>query len=226
VATLKELGREERFLEVLATLGARLRRELGAGELSAAEAEGLRAALPGNAAAARLYAEGLAALRLSNAPAALHLLEQAAAADPDNPRLESALAGAWSALGYDRQAKEHAGRALDRSAGLPPEERQGVEAGARQVAGEWEKAAVLYKALWEQFPDNLEYGLRLATVETEAAAPPSPSWTSCGVSHRRCGTIRGSTSPRPRRPARSRISSARRRRPRGRRGRPRREGPG
>jgi tetratricopeptide (TPR) repeat protein len=170
VATLKELGREERFLEVLATLGARLRRELGAGELSVAEAEGLRAALPGNAAAARLYAEGLAALRLSNAPAALHLLEQAAAADPDNPRLESALASAWSALGYDRQAKEHAGRALDLSAGLPPEERQGVEAGARQVAGEWEKAALLYKALWEQFPDNLEYGLRLAAVETEGGS--------------------------------------------------------
>jgi tetratricopeptide (TPR) repeat protein len=170
VATLKELGREERFLDVLGSLGSRLRRTLGAGELSAAEAEGLRAALPANTEAAQLYAQGLAALRLANAPGALRLLERAAAADPDNPRLESALAAAWSALGYDRKAEEHARRALARSAGLPPEEQQSIEAGVRAIAGEWEKAAVSYRALWEQFPDNLEHGLRLAAVETEGGS--------------------------------------------------------
>ncbi len=183
VATITEVGQEKRILDVLASLGGRLRSELGTVELSAAEAEGVRAALPGNAAAARLYAEGLAALRQSNAPAALPLLEQAAAADPDNPRLEAALTRAWQALGYDSKAAQHAARALALSTRLPSEERQSIVAGAYEVSGEWGKAVLDYRALWAQFPDNPEYGLLLAAAQAAAGSGRDALATVEGLRH-------------------------------------------
>jgi tetratricopeptide (TPR) repeat protein len=116
----------------------------------------------------RLYSEGLARLRLFDAPRARDLLAQAAAAEPRDPRIHSALAAAWSALGHDEAARREALRAFELSEDLPSEERQAVEARYRETAHEWETAVQLYRKLTETFPDNLEHGLRLAAAQTAA----------------------------------------------------------
>jgi tetratricopeptide (TPR) repeat protein/TolB-like protein len=171
VASFAETGSEEAFLTTLSALGERCRERLGARLLSAGEAEAVRASRPSTLAAARLYAEGLARLRRFEALPARDLLRQAVAADPDNPLLHSALGAAWSALGYDEPARLEARRAFELATPLRREDRRHIEALYREAGHEWEPAIAIYRELADYFPDNLEYGLRLATVQTTAGAP-------------------------------------------------------
>lgn len=162
VASFSETGAADGLLSTLENVGARLRSRLGAGEPPA------RSPLPWSVETARLYSEGLANLRLFDAPRARDLLMQAAAAEPHDPRIHSALAAAWSALGHDEEARQEALRAFELSAGLPSEERLAVEARYRETAHEWETAVQLYRRLTESFPDNLEHSLRLAAAQSAA----------------------------------------------------------
>ena len=168
LASLAETGTEVSFLDLVSRTGARLRERLGAGALSPAEAGGARASLPSSPEAARLYAEGLARLRVFDALGARDLLEKAAAADPDYPLAHTALAGAWSALGYDGKARGEARKAFDLSGRLSREDRLAVEGRYRETIHEWDKAVEIYGTLRGFFPDNLEYGLRLAAAQLSA----------------------------------------------------------
>jgi eukaryotic-like serine/threonine-protein kinase len=165
LASVAETGMEANFLDLVSRAGARLRERLGAGELSAAEADGARASRPSNPEAARLYTEGLGRLRVFDAIGARDLLEKAVAADSSYPLAHAALAGAWSALGYDAKAREEARRAFDLSGNLSREDRLAVEGQYRETVREWDKAVEIYRTLWGFFPDNLEYGLRLAASQ-------------------------------------------------------------
>ena len=124
--------------------------------------------MPSSPAAARLYAEGLARLRLYDAQSARTLLEQAVSADPKLPLAHSALALAWSALGYDERARQSAKRAYELSASLAREDRMWVEGRYHDAMNEHEEAIKTYQSLYSFFPDNLEYGLQLATAQTLA----------------------------------------------------------
>lgn len=166
LTTFSESGTPDGLLATLENVGARLRSRLGAGEPQ--ERSTLSPSRPASLEAARLYSEGLASLRLFDAPRARDLLMQAAAVEPRNPRIHSSLAAAWSALGHDEAARQEALRAFELSAGLPSEERQAVEARYRETAHEWDTAVQLYRRLAEAFPDNLEHGLRLAAAQTAA----------------------------------------------------------
>jgi len=148
--------------------GSRLRTSLGATELSQAQAGALRASVPSSPQAARAYAEGLARLRVFDAVGARPLLEAAVRAEPAHPLFHAALAEAWSALGYDAAARDHAKEAFERASALSREERLTVEARYRETTKEWDRAVELYRSLWNFFPDNLEYGLRLAAAEERA----------------------------------------------------------
>jgi tetratricopeptide (TPR) repeat protein len=161
LTSFSESGTVDGLLATLENVGARLRSRLGAGGPPA------RAMLT-NLETARLYSEGLARLRLFDAPRARDLLTQAAAAEPHDPRIHSALAAAWSALGHDEAARREALRAFELSGSLPSEERQAIEARYRETAHEWETAVQLYRKLTDAFPDNLEHGLRLAAAQTAA----------------------------------------------------------
>src|SRR5262249_5519465 len=141
---------------------------LGVSDTEAAGPAAARASLPAVPEAARLYAEGLARLRLFDARPARDLLAEAVAAEPTHPLPHSALADAWSALGYEARARDEAKRALDLSSSLPREGRLAVEARYRELGGEGEKAIELYRMLSDFFPDNLESGLRLAAAQTKA----------------------------------------------------------
>ena len=79
----------------------------------------------------------------------------------------SALASAWSALGYDARASAAARRAFELSPGLPLADRLWIEGNHRQFAGEGGRATDVFQTLWSLYPDQLEYGLRLAAAQAE-----------------------------------------------------------
>ena len=165
-ATGSEKGGEAHVDDLVSRAAAALRRRLGAGELSPTISASVRASLPSNPEAARLYAEGLVKLRLFNAVGAREMLRRAVAADPNYALAHSALAATWSALLYRREAQEEAKKAMDLSANLSREERLWVEGRYRETTNEWDKAVDIYSTLWRFFPDNLDYGLRLTDAQT------------------------------------------------------------
>ncbi|HVQ16751.1 MAG TPA: protein kinase, partial [Vicinamibacterales bacterium] len=168
VAAVAETGRENQLFEIVSRIGSRLRNRLGVTELSPSQVASVQASLPSNPAAARLYAEGLAQLRLYDAQSARRSLEQAVTADPKSPLAHSALALAWSALGYDERAQQSAKQAYELSASLAREDRMWVEGRYHDAMNEHEEAIKTYQALYSFFPDNLEYGLQLASAQTTA----------------------------------------------------------
>jgi serine/threonine protein kinase/tetratricopeptide (TPR) repeat protein len=166
-ATISEKGSESGLDDLATRVGADIRRGLGISESTASEAALVRASLPSNPEAARLYSEGLAKLRLVDALAARALLERAVAADPDYALGHSALADAWEAMGDDGKAQEESKKALDLSSGLSHEERLWIEGRDWELNHKWDKAVEIYRTLVEFYPDNIEYGLRLANAQKQ-----------------------------------------------------------
>ena len=165
LAALTESGTEGGLVDLLVRTGARLRQSLGVDPPPATEVGGLDGT-PSSVEAQRYYAEGLARLRVIDALAARDLLEKAVAADPGSPMAHFGLAEAWSTLGYDANARAEAHRAFELSGHLSREQRLSVEGRYRETAGEWDKAIEIYGALLTFFPDNVEYGLRLAAAQS------------------------------------------------------------
>jgi tetratricopeptide (TPR) repeat protein/TolB-like protein len=165
IASVSETGTEAQLLDLVSRTGSELREKLGAGRVTTADAGPVRASTPSDPEAARLYAEGLKKLRAFDALKARDLLEKAVCAEPKFPLSHSALAEVWSRLGYDRKAKDETQKAFDLSQNLAREDRLSVEARYRESNHEWGKAADLYRTLFNSFPDNLDYGLRLAAAQ-------------------------------------------------------------
>ena len=168
LATISEKGSETQLDELANKVGAELRTKLGVRGFSAGEAAGVRASMPSNPSVARLYAEGLAKLRLADYLGARDLLQQAVAAEPGHALSHSALSAAWSGLGYQEKAREEARKAVDASEALSPEQRLWVEGNYRETTREFDKAVEIYQKLVAAAPDDIEYGLRLAAAQTSA----------------------------------------------------------
>jgi len=168
VASASATGTENELIDLISRTGAEVRQKLGIDQVSGDGASGVRASLPANPEAARLYAEGLARLRTFEALQARDLLEKAVAADSNHAPAHSALAAAWSALGYDTKAREEARQALDRSADLSREERLSIEGRYRELSRDWPQAIAIYRTLSGFFPDSLDYGLRLSSAQISA----------------------------------------------------------
>ena len=166
VAALGENGTQSGLVSLVTRAGSRLRQSMGVEEPPTTEAGVLAAGAPSNLEAQRLYAEGLARLRVLDALAARDLLEKAVVADPGSPLTHVALAGAWETLGRDAMARLEAKKAFDLSASLSREDRLAVEGRYRETSGEWARATEIYGALLAFFPDNVEYGLRLAAAQS------------------------------------------------------------
>jgi serine/threonine protein kinase/tetratricopeptide (TPR) repeat protein/TolB-like protein len=165
-ATVAETGTEAQLFDLVGRVGKRLRRELGVRDEG--EPREVRAALPSSPEAARLYSEGINKLRLFDPVGARELLARAVTTDPDNALAHSGLSAAWSALGYDGKARDEAKAAYDLAADLPREERLLIEGRYLETVQDWNRAAEIYWNLWSLFPDNLDYGLRLAASQTSA----------------------------------------------------------
>jgi len=157
-------GPREAVFQLVSQAGAKLREALHL------EAGGARWSTT-NPEAARLYAQGVEKLHRFDAQGASDLLQQAVAVDARDPRAHSALASAYTALGYVEKARAEARQAVDLSAALPEGERQEVRAQYLEVAGDWAGAARAWEEIWRRQPDDLEYGLKLAQALTAAGEP-------------------------------------------------------
>src|SRR5262249_45881299 len=167
-AVCSETGTEKDLFDLVSRAGAKLRKRLGVGEVTSSEAVGGRASPPSDVEAARLYSGGVAKLRVFDAVGARNLLEKALFAEPNHALSHLALSEAWSTLGYDAKAREEAQKAFDLSATLSREDRLGIEGRYRLTTHEWSKAIDVYRTLWDFFPDNVEYCIRLARAQTSA----------------------------------------------------------
>jgi tetratricopeptide (TPR) repeat protein len=165
LASVSEKGSTSQIDELVSKAGTELRAKLGVVGLSEAESASVKAALPANPEAARLYSEGLEKLRLFDALKARDLLDKAVALDPKHAPTHSALAEAWAALGYDQKAKEQAQRALDLSAPFSREQRLLIEGRNHELNKDWSGASKSYGTLWEFFPDRVDYGLLLVRAQ-------------------------------------------------------------
>lgn len=168
LAEVAETGDRDDIFQITSRVGARLRNQLGVPSLGELDDAGVLASLPLDREAARFYSLGLARLRAFDASAARDLLEQASRADPKFALAHAMLARAWARLGYQQQHKDEAKKALDLSTDLPPAERMLVEADYYESVANHEKAVSTYHALFQLFPDNVEYGLQLAVAQGDA----------------------------------------------------------
>jgi eukaryotic-like serine/threonine-protein kinase len=165
IADVAAVGSEADLFNLATQAGSQLREKLGVEAVSPVEAVSVRASLPSNRDAARLYSAGLARLRVLDAQGARDLLQQATAADPKFSLAHSALAEAWFRMGYNKNAQQEARQAYDLSANLSRQERLAVEGRYRYIDREYAKAIEVYRALFTLFPDNVDYGLRLARMQ-------------------------------------------------------------
>lgn len=161
-------GTEGQLFDIVTRAGGRLRQRLGLGEATPVVAD---TGLPRQPEAVRLYSEGLARLRDFDAVAARDLLEGAAREEPGRALVHAARAEAWAQLGFDQRAAQEARRALDLAQGLPREQALTIEARWRECQRLWDEAARQWSALFELYPDQADYGLRLAAAQARAGDP-------------------------------------------------------
>ena len=181
LASVSEKGNESEIDTLVSKAGAELRAKLGVTALSEEQAAAVRTSLPANPDAARLYSEGLQKLRLYDALAARDLLQKAITIDPAHAPTHSALAKAWAILGYDDKAKAEAKRALELSSNFSREERLLIEARSHEFLGEQPAAIDNYRALWQFFPDRVDYGLSLVQAQISAGKGSDAEGTLAAV---------------------------------------------
>ncbi len=169
VAALNQEGLDAELFQLVADLGKELRRELGATEK--AEADAAESGLPTSPKAARLYAEALEQLRQSQPLAARNLLQEAVQLEPASPMLHHSLSLAWAALGYTQRGADEAKQAFESSSRLSREDRLMIEGRYHEAQRNWPAAIEAYRTLWSEFPDDLEYGLRLVEVQIAGREP-------------------------------------------------------
>ena len=170
-ASLAEVGDEAGLFELVSRTGARLREVLGFEGLTPGQARAARALQPTEPEAMRFYTEGLERLRSSDAPRALELLRRAAELEPRSAVLRSALSEAYGMLGYDEQARDEGQQAAALAGALPREPRLGIQARFHELNRDWGRASETYRSLWTFYPDNLEYGLKLANCLMRSGLP-------------------------------------------------------
>ena len=162
IGTVIDEGSASDLLDLTTRLGRRLRTELGL------NADAPTPSRWPAASAMREYSEGLAALRQGDPIAAREHLEVAVAADPQNALVHSALATAWTALGYGTRANDEDKRAYELAASLDRLDQLGVEARYRASIKDWNRAIEVYKTVFKLFPDSLDDGINLARAQWRA----------------------------------------------------------
>jgi serine/threonine protein kinase/tetratricopeptide (TPR) repeat protein len=169
IAAVSETGSDTQIADLVSQAGVSLRQQLGVSPLAAGSLDKVRAILPSNPQAARFYSEGLAMLRLFDASAARDLFLKAIALEPNHALSYSSLAESLSALGYDARAQAEAKTAFELSHSLPRETQLLVEGRYREISNNYPAALDVYRTLWKFFPDNVDYGLKVAASQIKAS---------------------------------------------------------
>jgi len=155
-------GSEGNLFELATQAGQVLRQSLGISPASNEASLQARAALPSNQDAVRFYTGGQERLWAFDYGRARDLLTKAVASDPGYPLAHAALADAWNHLGYASKARAEIERARALSGHLGPEDRLLIDGQYYSTIQDRARAIDAYRQLFTQFPDNLDYGLRLA----------------------------------------------------------------
>jgi len=159
LAAISNEADDDKLPEIAALSAGRIRARLGLRELGTESR-------PFEASALEPFARGMQSLREGDPFNARTFLEKAAAAAPSNPLVRAGLAQTYLALGMDIQAGEEAHRAFNGTAAMGRVEQLEIEGLYRTITNDWPRAIQVYQALVTLFPDDLEYGLRLAAAET------------------------------------------------------------
>jgi len=162
---LAQAGQASDLFTLISASGSELRQHFGLGEISAQNASAVRRTLPTNASAAQLYSEGLERMRNFDPEGARSLFQQATAIEPSHAGAHFALADAWHALGYDKEARDEAEKAVNLGTGLPRQELLNMQAELALFSHDQAKAIELYRSLLDFYPGYLDYGLRLAQAQ-------------------------------------------------------------
>jgi DNA-binding winged helix-turn-helix (wHTH) protein/TolB-like protein len=159
------------LLNIIAQTGDRLRSALGQPPLPAQQQQLAAASIPNDPVSLQLYSQGLQSLRALDAPAALAFFNRLVNVDPTYPLVHAALSETYELMGEDKQAVAEAKIASDNAARLPREERLLIQANLERVTRHWPQAIAAQQTLWQTFPDNNDYGVRLAQVQLLAGNP-------------------------------------------------------
>jgi len=170
VAAVSETGSDKDIPDLVSRAGDSLRAKLGIGAVSSDDISQIRASLPANPQAAQFYAEGVARLRAFDPAAGRSLLEKAVAADPNHALAHSQLAAALKLAGYDAQAAAEAKKALDLSHNAPRTEQLLIQGRYQLLTHDLAGAIQSYRTLRDFFPDDIEYGLLLASAQIKAGS--------------------------------------------------------
>jgi DNA-binding winged helix-turn-helix (wHTH) protein/tetratricopeptide (TPR) repeat protein len=162
------VGAKGDIAQLVFNAGEVLRSKLGLKRISSQSLGYLRATLPLNLAAARLYAEGTSALEHFEPEEATALLTQAAQFEPQHAPTHAALSTAWAALGYQKKSQQEALLAKDLAKDLSPTQQLEYAGLADETRSDWPAAIDSYAKLFQLQPDSIGYGLKLASVQTSA----------------------------------------------------------
>jgi eukaryotic-like serine/threonine-protein kinase len=162
IAAIGDESPQDKLSELTQDCARRIRAQLG---VRLSSLQGPLRYPPLDPAVMESYARGMERLRQSDALSARPYLETAASAAPSNALVHSGLAAACSMLGLDDRARDEAKLAFDSSAGLGRVEQLEIEGRYRVIANDWPRAIQVYQALFTLLPDDLEYGLLLASAE-------------------------------------------------------------
>jgi eukaryotic-like serine/threonine-protein kinase len=165
------IGGDQNLFELVSRIGGLLRDRLGISPVPAADEPAVLASLPSNMQAARLYSLGLEKLRDFDYKTAKDLFDQAIQADPKFPLAHAMASEADNALGYDDQSKQEAKIGRDLSEKLSPVQKMEIEARYYEAYSDRARAADTYHVLFTLYPDNLDFGLQLASAQSEAFKP-------------------------------------------------------
>ncbi len=165
---IAEVGGTNELFQVVSRVGDKLRDRLGVPSLEASDQSNVLASAPSDREAARFYALGLAKMRDYDWLAAKDLLEQASKLDPKFALGHLNLAVALGRLGYEQQRNEESKKAFDLSAGLPTVDRLLIEGNYYASLPDHDKSASSYRALFQLYPDSVDYGLMLINQQVAA----------------------------------------------------------
>jgi tetratricopeptide (TPR) repeat protein len=163
------VGAKGDISQLVFNAGEMIRSKLGLKELSSQSLGYLRATLPVNLMAARLYEEGTLALRHFEPEEASVLLTDAAKFEPQHAPTHAALSTAWAELGYQVRSQQEAVIARDLAKSLSPIQQLEYQGLADETENDWPAAVNVYTKLLQLYPDSVEHGLKLAKVEIQAS---------------------------------------------------------
>jgi DNA-binding winged helix-turn-helix (wHTH) protein/tetratricopeptide (TPR) repeat protein len=166
------VGAKGDISQLVFNAGEMIRSKLGLKQLSNQSLGYLRATLPVNLMAARLYEEGTSALRHFEPEEASVLLTDAAKFEPQHAPTHAALSTAWAELGYQARSQQESVIARDLAKNLSPIQQLEYAGLADEAGNDWPAAINAYTQLLQLYPDSVEHGLKLAKVQIHASKAP------------------------------------------------------